>query len=230
MILISVHVPKTGGTSFRKILQSLYGDGFREDYPWTENRPIWMIQGFDDLSQAEIRDSLRDIRCIHGHFPARKYAPLQSVEGLGIQLVTWLRDPIERAVSTYLFLRSLNTPADQQPDWERKAKTLDMLEYFQSTPYGSNRQAAQLRDVDLSRFSFIGIMERYEETIRLFLTQFMPKSSTVTIPHELKNESRVGKRYQIEDEVRQVLLEKNVHDFRLYQAGCELFDRRIKKI
>lgn len=227
-ILISVHVPKTGGTSFQKILRDLYGEGFREDYAWTEGRPSFMMNGFDELSDEEVREAVKGIQCIHGHFAAKKYKRLRSVDGISPFFVTWLRDPVERAISTYFFLRGLDTPEDQQPDWERKAKTMGMLEFFKETPYGSNRQSAQLREMPISAFSFIGIMEQYQESIELFLHQFSPSTNSIDIPHELQNRNKTGDRYQIEEEVHRVLIEKNEHDFRLYQAGLDNFKRRIK--
>lgn len=99
-IIISVHVPKTGGTSFRKILEGFYGTGFQQDCAWVP-RPSVMegpdLQGSD----AEIREALHDIRCIHGHFDVKKYMRLMRIDGIKPVFVTWLREPIERAISTY---------------------------------------------------------------------------------------------------------------------------------
>lgn len=216
-VMISLHVPKTGGTSFRRMLEDLFGNGFQPDYEW-EPRPALMdgpeLRGTDD----EIRALFADIRCVHGHFNARKYLRLREIEGIEPVFITWLRDPAERCMSTYHFLRKLDTPPEQQPEWERAAKAMSIKDFFEQTRYGANRQFAQLRALERDDLAFIGCTERFNESVRVFLQMFFPHVSQIRIQHELRNEERTG-RYHIPAPLRARLIEQNVFDEQLYQYG-----------
>ncbi len=59
--IISLHVPKTGGTSFGDTLQVIYGDSYLAHYPKLIN------QGFEDLN------IFIDKKCIHGHLMLDHY-------------------------------------------------------------------------------------------------------------------------------------------------------------
>lgn len=65
--IVSIHVPKTGGTSFIEILRGHFGDKLLLDYGLNESDSIAPFQAgaFD---------------CVHGHFPATKYYPRLDVK------------------------------------------------------------------------------------------------------------------------------------------------------
>ena len=257
-LILSVHIPKTGGTSFRTVLKNVYGSGYLEDYEWLEQRPEWMKTRFAGMSGEDIRNALSGIRCIHGHYAPQKYTLLREVPGVDVRFVTWLRDPVERAVSMYHYMRTLNTPRAQQDDvrfvtwlrnpveravsmyhymrtlntpraqqepWEREAKALDILTYFRTTPFGWDAQSRLLGDLSIDQFSFVGITERYQESMAMFLRSFVSPDKTVEIPHELKNPGRAGRWYEIDDELRDLLVRQNQVDYALYRAGCAMFER-----
>ena len=69
-LLISLHLPKTGGMSFQAALRSAFGEGLRDDYAdFPINTPVV------DRVEAALRNSLSiavsdlsGVDCIHGHF------------------------------------------------------------------------------------------------------------------------------------------------------------------
>ena len=86
--IVSIHIPKTGGTSFWRVLEHIYG-------------PKAVQRVFPREYEAEAPISVkRGIRALHGHF---RYADLgQRVQVASpVKLVTWLRNPVDRVISNY---------------------------------------------------------------------------------------------------------------------------------
>ena len=89
--IISVHLPKTAGSSFRKVLQQVYTkEGvFVDEYPnhsLKTTREIWENQN-------------RKIKVIHGHFPLNKYARSFT----NARKIIWLRNPVKRLISHFFY-------------------------------------------------------------------------------------------------------------------------------
>jgi hypothetical protein len=88
--IISVHVHKTAGGTFGRILKQVYGE----------------MQVFGDYQQQEKLENTLDrlsdqpqARVIHGHFPARKYKEYFP----SAKRVIWLRNPIIQFIYGYFF-------------------------------------------------------------------------------------------------------------------------------
>lgn len=95
-MLISVHIPKTGGTAFGELLAARFGQALLRDY---DDRPL-SHPAVARLGAALLRMPAQPARvagfaAVHGHFLAVKYL---AVPG---DVVTWLRDPVQRVVSRY---------------------------------------------------------------------------------------------------------------------------------
>jgi hypothetical protein len=82
--IVSVHLPKTAGTTFRHMLQQAF--------------PALTL----DYGEPHILAP--HIGCIHGHFFVEKYTGILP----RARFIAWLRDPIERLVSQYHYW--LRTP------------------------------------------------------------------------------------------------------------------------
>lgn len=110
--LLSVHVPKCGGTSLGNALRRVYADGLLEDYgdrPGDPASPMNLDpEGFLRRTQASLPTQLQGKRAVHGHFHAKKY------QGLKIGFRTAIiREPVARLVSHYYYWK-IHHRADHQ--------------------------------------------------------------------------------------------------------------------
>jgi hypothetical protein len=88
--LISLHIPKTAGTSFRAVLQAWFGEGLHDHYP-DHGKPLGGV-------------ALGPGVCIHGHFNRDKGLGVQDCYPQARQFITVLREPFARMISLWLFL------------------------------------------------------------------------------------------------------------------------------
>ena len=98
--LVSIHIPKSAGTSFFASLKRAYGKESvaRVDIPIRRN-PSRRARGA--RAPAVLPPSTR---VVHGHFRPRD---LPAAYGIGpeIPVITWMRDPVERVISNYFYLQ-----------------------------------------------------------------------------------------------------------------------------
>lgn len=161
-LLVSLHLPKTAGTSFAEALRASAGDGYRSDYA-----DLPMQHGAFRRRRDAVRGGLAlrgrlpaGVTCVHGHFLALKYRI--AVAGRPARFITWMRDPVERLASHYAFWRRDYDGRDPaQPLRNRMLREDWSLERFALGPELRNVYAQYLWGVGLQRFAFVGITEHY---------------------------------------------------------------------
>jgi hypothetical protein len=89
--LISIHIPKAGGTSLADILRRWFGRKFYLHYCDEKN----------NASPKRLR--LEPDMCIHGHFNSRRGFGVRDYYPEVDQFITVLRDPFEIVVSRYFY-------------------------------------------------------------------------------------------------------------------------------
>ncbi|MEQ6167982.1 sulfotransferase family 2 domain-containing protein [Ekhidna sp. MALMAid0563] len=98
--IISIHIPKTAGTSFRKTLEHVYGRSMLSLYNY----------GSDQLApfQEKVPDK---IKLIHGHINLNQYHALieKNPEWKDALFITWVRNPVDRFISNYYYMNQLIT-------------------------------------------------------------------------------------------------------------------------
>jgi len=161
--IISVHVPKTAGTSFAVWLESVFGSGqLVRDY---DDRPIdpkseMNVDPTGFLSRyGAARKLPKGALAVHGHFWAKKYERIENAVR-----ITFLRDPIERAISHYYFW--LNTPGDGHSLHQRVLdERMGMLDFARLPQMRGFYRDYVFRDVDMAAFDFIGDMSFFDEEL-----------------------------------------------------------------
>jgi len=224
-MIISVHIPKTAGTSFAKGLEAHFCSGLLKDYAdlptntpkYERNRAALLAS----VQNAE-SDHLAGVECIHGHFLPLKYLLLSVKKDL--RFITWMRNPVERVLSHFYYLKSFYDPATA-PALHRKMIEEDWsVERFCLSAELRNFYGQFLWGFPLEYFDFIGITEFYDEDLACFSRQYL---GTNLEPHRENVGEGKGGRYQIDSSFRAKLEQFHAYDFELYGAALLMRQKRL---
>lgn len=220
--LVSLHLPKTAGTSFAAALAGGFAGGYRTDYadlPMQQPRWARRRQALAGARRLRAGGGLRGVRCVHGHFLALKYR--LALAGGGARFVTWLRDPVERLASHYQFWRRDYAGDDPAQPLRNRVVAEDWT--FERFALGRELRdvyAEYLWGVPLSRFEFVGITERYDEDLEAFARRYLDGGATgVTVAHALANPARGDGRYRIDPGLRRRIEAHHARDVALYRQA-----------
>lgn len=206
-LMVSIHIPKTGGGSFRSILEAYAEGHFQRDYADRPLAPGTVRQRF---RLATSRPRLEPgTRVVHGHFIATKYWRRYP----DARYVAWFRDPVERLASHYHYWK--RSPDLEHPTCRRLIDEDLSLQAFAALPEMRDVQARLLGEVPVERLDFAGLTERYDDSLELFRRIFAPSLEVKTKPRHV-NAEREGERYQIDPAVRSAIRELNRSDVQLY--------------
>jgi Sulfotransferase family len=203
--IISIHVPKTGGTTFGNILQRVYGGNrIFLDYPWQD--PVDTVE----------RD--HHLKAIHGHFSASKYQNFPA----HIKRIVWIRNPIDRLISHYFYWKSLPV-SHQAGDLHRYVieNNLGLLDFAKISAI-RNHISQWYINIALNEFYFVGIHEFFEDDWNHLSRLLKFESFEVSSQNENKN-----KNYQLfkkSTEFREIILkliDLNSEDMHLYQSALK---------
>jgi hypothetical protein len=191
-MLISVHMPKAGGMSFRSLLETHYGKRFMHDYADLpintplDKRYAMALEGFEKSKKTlQWKFNHRKSDCIHGHFIPYKYAGLYGNKN--IRFVTWLRDPLERLASHYHFwLRHYNAETTPGALHRKVVEENWTFEEFCFSKEMQNFYAQFLWRFPITQFDFVGITEHFGEDIQYFAKYFLGKLE-INIPSTNQN-------------------------------------------
>lgn len=211
VILISVHIPKCAGTSFRTALRSCYRERLWENYGRIFSR-----------EQARRGIVPAGTRCIHGHFLADAFDDLFPER----ELITWLRHPVERVVSTYHHF--LRTP-DFRDDCCRALYEHKLtLREFADLDWMCNTASRYAADKVCSDFAFIGLVEQFEESLQRFYEQFGGVTE-LPIPKNNVNPVRTLTGNRVAPADYAYILARNEHDYQWYQQARTTLVRRAPR-
>jgi hypothetical protein len=161
--VVSVHVPKTAGSTFRLWLATAFpceGSLFL-DYL---DRPVDPLSHMNlDPKGFLVRQGKRRLpkgaKVVHGHFWARKYEAVPDAFRM-----TFLRDPIDRTVSHYWYWMT-HPPGDHSLH-QRVLREKYTIEQFVQLPLIRGVYSlAFFRETDMSSFDFIGDFARFEREV-----------------------------------------------------------------
>jgi len=218
-MIISIHLPKTAGTSFRQLLVNEFGGSLLPDYHVYPR----MLTNQERIVDAHKRNnslkkykkylhSIRNIKCIHGHFLGIKYN--HYLDRKETQLVTWLRDPAERLASHYYFWKRTYEAHIHNGIRKQMMEENWTLEEFAMHPMMRNRCSFYLTNINWDRFSFVGIVENMETDIQLFARKYLSQDK-LDLPELNRSQNRESY-YKEDPELLEKIKQVHSKDYDLY--------------
>lgn len=183
--LLSIHIPKTAGTSFYHVLEQIYT---------TDLSPS--IKRRDLAGTQEDTFDLSHYPIVHGHITWEEAAPYCDKEKT--KIICWLRNPVDRVLSNYrFFINRL-----EHPEYNPKVAEINRhrihesaLEYA-TREENRNRMSKFTAGLALEDFFFIGLVECFDQDLNIlatllewpgYLNPYLNKSSSnMTFPLEVR--------------------------------------------
>jgi glycosyltransferase involved in cell wall biosynthesis/SAM-dependent methyltransferase len=224
--LVFLHVLKTAGQTLMPILEHNFEAGES------------LFANWGDL-KAKSREELNRYRLIMGH----NYQGIRGRLTGNAYFMTFLRDPIDRTLSHYYYLKRYRNHHLQDKlrsmDLEaflRDPETRAEVENLQTRWLASEDGLMRADQVDegtlekarqrLSEFSFVGVTEQFDNSLFLLAYTFGWRPVT---EYEVKNKANNRpEREELSPAVRELMEQVNALDIQLYDFASELFQQRFK--
>ena len=230
--LFFVHIPKTAGTSLRRGACKVwnkrkvmfdYGDTIA-----TSDDITRLLYQNDDIFALKNFLIDRKIRFLSGHRPVKYLYPIFPSNNI----FTFARDPVDRVLSHYNFVC-------QQENYRGG------IEQFCTDPENKNTQSRYLRDFPPELMGFIGLSERYSESLTLLNQHYGTRIPELKLntsqdlkgtgeesrkvlggkPEEIPGAPRI---HQSDNAIKDLILRNNEQDVQLYNIATRLFNERLR--
>ena len=226
--IIFLHVPKTAGTTLNRLIEWEY-DLF-EMYSVDPVFFRWSAAHLRTLSKGR----LNKIRVVKGHmlFGLHEILPQPAI------YITVLRDPIERVLSAFYFIRSYKlhplywkfkrenwTLEDFVTRLPRENVQCKMVAGAWEEPCTAEMFEQAKRNLD-KHFSVVGLTERFEETLALMKLRFGWKLKSYSSFNVTRSRS---KRRDLPQATLDLISEKNTFDVMFYDYAARLFQEAVDK-
>ena len=209
-MVISIHIPKCAGTSFRIILSDQFGSR------------LWLNYG-SIFTAADFRPDLipEGTACIHGHFLGNAFDSVVPRP----RLMTWVRHPVDRVVSNYY--HCLRSPDLRDDCCRRLHEEKLSLRAFAELDWMQNLATRYLAGKAIEAFDFVGIAERSDES-RPLLGRVFGWATPPCGPRENTNPDRVTPSYPLSPADYKHLLALNQLDLKFYRTAIARLDDALK--
>ena len=213
-----MHLPKTAGSAFRKLLEEQYGTDAAFCYH-PEPRQV----------EENLRQALpKKPSLLAAHFDASQ---LNAELRAAYKIVTFLRHPVERNISHYLFVKHSPWPMHQElfRQWQN-------FEGFLQSPFAQNFQCRflsgyRLKDLTISENELLqisleqlktidglGITEFYEDSVWLLARRYHWKKLR---PKKINESPHLEAAKNLQQQYQSPLIRQNMADLALYKEALQ---------
>lgn len=208
--MIFHHIHKCGGTSLESILRQWYY--YKREYALDKNIKL---------------TSLKNFQCIGGHYGNNGYTLEKKYPGIldnhSFLILTYLREPLERAVSQFYHWRKngYKELQDLSVDSYLKKNDNDWISHSSTNwmAYVLGCDENNYQEI-LDKYFFIGVFEEFETSTRI-LAKLLNKPF-YDIPHKRKGQAdkSLG---DISENAKNAFKEKNKLDYLIYNYAFQRF-------
>ena len=233
-IIIFQHIPKTAGTTLRYIIQYQFPPSAICELYGSSGSPAQRIAKLQSLSKLQ----QQKIKIINTHVGFGLHDYLQQP----CRYITFLREPVQRAVSMYYYFQKTKNPQFVELSLEEFVRTYpgvqngmtkNLAGIVLQTQLGTaeadrelvcDRSSLEIARANLQQhFKFVGISERFDESL-LLLRQILGWK----IP--LFDKSNTSKKPKnIDRKVLKLIERHNELDLQLYESATTAFEELIAK-
>jgi hypothetical protein len=228
--LVFVHIPKTAGISLREVLLERYD----------EARRFRILHPADDLAKlaALTQEQRGRLDLIEGHM----YYGVHQLIGRECRYMTMLRDPVERVLSCYSYVREndwhhlydrIARGGMSLADCLRDSVSIELDNHMVRTlagqqyihlPFG-HVAPAMLEEAksNLSTFAAVGLCEEFDQSLALFARTFGWRGAKPRLSNATRGRVR---REELDDQTVALVESHNALDRELYAHARSLFARR----
>jgi len=220
-MFISIHVPKTAGTTLGYLLDHgtdrriLYL--YRKDYTnlGGEDADYWREHAGFVEHQFDV---------IHGHFYYEKFCDIFPAA----RYITCLRHPVKRMVSQWL--HAVQEGNNYIAEAARRGMTI--VDWVASDPRLTQVFKTHLGSRELKDYEFVFLSENFEQCWRLFEATFSFRRNDPNIGHSFPrlNDGRLrGTAPTVPESHLQAVYNLCAEDVEIYRRGVELVHARLNK-
>lgn len=226
-MIIFIHIPKTAGTSIRKIAEKEYNiQQIRSYYAGYQD-------AFNKLKGTP-QHKLKAVKWVQGHFQFG----LHEAMAQPVKYITMLRHPADRVISFYYFLRE-----NPRHPLYQKAKLLNLKDFILSEDKAIQDGICNLQTILISgdgtpsvekarknideHFIMVGLTERFNESLFLIRKKLGWKVPYISRHNVTRSRPKMD---QISEEVKKLIEQKNEYDFQLYEYGKGVFQRELDSL
>lgn len=198
--LLSIHVPKCGGTSIQKALKRWFGNTLYFHYFDEKNNAMPKKHSLKPWWSTKYKRNI----CIHGHFNSKREFGVDNYYPAIKQAIIFLRDPLEIQLSVFHYNHKLSKEGKNYRNGKLRTITSDIDEFLEnSSSYmkyflPKECDASSLESYFSDFFVHVGVMEYYQQSMDILAEKLNKRKITiarenVTERHQTPSETSIKK-------------------------------------